>query len=74
MTAVVFAGAAYPAFHAAQQSLADDRCRGGALLVSDRIVCYKIFGLSEVTDVVLAGVEGQSSDRFCWLGAKVQLL
>ena len=53
VTSVVFAGAAYPAFHAAQQSLAMNMAVAVVYSIATALVCYKVFGLSEVARVLL---------------------
>jgi hypothetical protein len=53
VTSVVFAGAAYPAFHAAQQSLAVDMTVAVVYSVATAFVCYKVFGVSEVARIII---------------------
>jgi O-antigen/teichoic acid export membrane protein len=51
--ALVFAGAAYPAFHAMQQSLIVVVVVAAVYSMATALVCYKVFGVSEVAKVVL---------------------
>jgi hypothetical protein len=53
VTAVVFAGAAYPAFHAAQQSLAADMTVAVVYSAATALVCYKVFGVAEVARIII---------------------
>jgi O-antigen/teichoic acid export membrane protein len=52
-TAVVFAGAAYPAYRAAHESLAVIVAVACAYSAATALLCYKVFGLSDVTRVVM---------------------
>jgi len=53
VTAVVFAGAAYPAFRSASESFPVVLAIAAAYTIATALVCYKVFGVSEVTDVLL---------------------
>ena len=53
VTAVVFAGAAYPAFHATQQSLAVDMTVAVVYSAATALVCYKVFGVAEVAQIII---------------------
>ena len=53
VTTVVFAGSAYPAFHAAQRSLPVVMAVAVVYSVATALVCYKVFGVSEVAEILL---------------------
>jgi O-antigen/teichoic acid export membrane protein len=53
VSAVVFGGAAYPAFHAAQQSLVVVVAVAMVYSVATALLCYRVFGVSEVARIIM---------------------
>jgi O-antigen/teichoic acid export membrane protein len=53
VTVVVFAGAAYPAFHAAQRSLLVVMAVAVIYSSATALLCYKVFGVSEIAQILL---------------------
>jgi O-antigen/teichoic acid export membrane protein len=53
VTAVVFAGAAYPAFHAASEPFPRILAIAAGYTIATGLVCYKVFGVSQVSRVLI---------------------